>query len=173
MQMSVRVEGEWIAKSLPPSLFRPEMGVGSSQNGVFQPVARGSPCLDHSHLKIAANVDLSGAILRCHGLTRTTFPVALGHSGYSYSPMIAGICKRPRQGLASLNGLFLTIIYPPEVHWYIMAPFKQAVVVRLSSSDPSSSGNSPNGEPTGAVYEGVIDPTWNIGKWVYSSTIEA
>jgi hypothetical protein len=62
---------------------------------------------------------------------------------------------------------------PPEVHWYIMAPFNQAVAVRLSSSDPSGTGTSPEVTPTGAVYEGAIDPTWNIGKWVYASTIEA
>jgi hypothetical protein len=60
-----------------------------------QSIARGSPFLDRSHLKTAANLDLSGTSLRYHGLTRTTFSVALGHTGYSYSPMIAGICKRP------------------------------------------------------------------------------
>ena len=39
-----------------------------------------------------------------------------------------------------------------------MAPYNQAVAVRVVAAE-----NQPNDQK---VYEGTIDPTWNIGKWV-------
>ncbi|KAH6911572.1 thioesterase-like superfamily-domain-containing protein [Coprinopsis sp. MPI-PUGE-AT-0042] len=45
-----------------------------------------------------------------------------------------------------------------------MPPFNQAVSVRLLDTDTSGSGTSLEGKPASAVYEGFIDPTWNVGN---------